>query len=127
MLYFRRTRFLRRIVLPLTLLAFLSACHKWVQLEPPVAHAIAAEELGTVRVTLTDSSRIVLKEPYVSGDSLMAMEEHARGVRLDEVARIEGRRANVPATVGLVIGILVVPVLALAVGCAVSGGCININ
>ena len=103
--YFRRSPLLRRVVLPLTLLAFLSACHKWVPLEPPVAQAIAEEEPGTVRVTLADSSRVVLKEPRISGDSLVALDDTVR-VALDDVQQIEARRANTPATIGLVVGSL---------------------
>jgi hypothetical protein len=75
MLYFRRSPFLRRVVLPITLLAFLSACHKWVPLEPPVAQAVAERDPGTIRVTLADGSQVVLKEPRISGDSLMALED----------------------------------------------------
>ena len=114
MLYFRRSPFLRRVILPLTLLAFLSACHKWVPLEPPVAQAIAEEEPGTVRVTLTDSSRMDLEEPRVSGDSLVALDGTA-SVALDDVQQVEARRANTVATVGLILGAAVLAVLGYAV------------
>ncbi len=108
MLYFRRSPLLRRVILPLTLLAFLSACHKWVPLEPPVAQAIAETESGTIRVTLADSSRIVLKEPHISGDSLMAFEDEKEpqtvALLLEDLQRVEEKRANTPATIGLVVG-----------------------
>jgi len=103
MLYFRRSPFLRRVILPLTLLAFLSACHKWVPLEPPVTQAITEGEPGTVRVTLSDGWQRVLKEPHISGDSLVALDDTV-GVALDDVQQIEARRANTPATIGLVVG-----------------------
>ena len=106
MLYVRRSLLLRRVVLPLTLLTFLSTCHKWVPLEPPIAQAIAEEEPGTVRVTLADSSRVVLKEPRISGDSLVALDDTV-GVALDDVQQIEARRTKVLATVGLVSGTVV--------------------
>ncbi len=110
MLYFRRSPLLRRVILPLTLLAFLSACHKWVPLEPPLAQAITEGEPGTVRVTRTDNSRIVLKEPHISGDSLVAFEEGKEAqtvaLPLEDLQRVEEKRTNTPAIIGLVVGSL---------------------
>jgi hypothetical protein len=117
MLCFRRSPLLRRVILPLTLLAFLSACHKWVPLEPPVAQAVAEEEPGTVRVTLADGSQVVLKEPHISGDSLVAFEDGKEpqtvALLLEDVRQAEVQRTNKPATVGLVFGIAVVTVAAV--------------
>ncbi len=128
MLYFRRSPCLRRVVLPLTLLAFLSACHKWVPLEPPVAQAIAEEEPGTVRVTLADGWQRVLKEPRISGDSLIAFEEGKKprtvALPLEDLQRVEERRANTPATIGLVVGSLVAAFgvsMALVIACQHEG------
>ncbi len=119
MLYFRRSPFLRRVILPLTLLAFLSACHKWVPLEPPVAQAIAERDPGTVRVTLADSSRIVLKEPHIMGDSLIAFEDGKEpqtvALLLEDLQRVEEKRANTPATVFLILGAAVLAFFALGV------------
>jgi hypothetical protein len=126
MLYFRRSPFLRRVVLPLALLAFLSAFYKWVPLEPPVAQAVAEEEPGTVRVTLADSSRIVLKEPHIMGDSLIAFEDGKEpqtvALPLEDLRQVEEQRTNVPATVGLVFGIAVVTsAVVVFVGAAIVG------
>ncbi len=127
MLYFRRSPLLRRVVLPLTLLAFLSACHKWVPLEPPVAQAITEEEPGTVRVTLADNSRVVLKEPHISGDSLIAFEEGKEpqtvAVPLEDLQRVEEKRANTPATVVLILGAAVLAFFALGVIACSGGAC----
>ena len=122
MLYFRRSPFLRRVILPLTLLAFLSACHKWVPLEPPVAQAITEQEPGTVRITLTDNSRVVLKEPRVSGDSLIAL-GYTVGVPLEEVQQVEAQRANTPATIGLVVGVILLVWAGLTALCAAEDAC----
>ncbi len=111
MLYFRRSPYVRRVILPLTLLAFLSACHKWV---PLYTQAITEEEPGTVRVTLADNSRVVLKEPHISGDSLIALDDTV-GVPLEEVQRVEEKRANTPATVFLILGAAVLAFFALGV------------
>jgi hypothetical protein len=109
MLYFRGSRFLRRVVLPLTLLAFLSACHKWVPLEPPVARAIAETESGTIRITLADSSRMVLDLPRVDDDSLYAIDVKAAGhvtVPLRDVVLVEEKQAEGGKTALLIGGIV---------------------
>jgi len=121
-LYFRGSRVLRRVILPLTLLAFMSACHKWVPLEPPVAQAITEEEPGTVRVTLADNSRVVLKEPRVSGDSLIGLDDTV-GVPLEEVQQVEAQRANTLATIGLVVGSVLLVYAGFAVYCSATDEC----
>ena len=112
MLYFRGSRVLRRVILPLTLLAFLSACHKWVPLEPPVAQAIAEAESGTIRVTLADSSRVVLQARYneIEGDSLYAIDELTRPVTLPlrDVVLVEEKEAEGGKTALLIGGIVLV-------------------
>ncbi len=74
---------------------------------------------------------MVVTETTVSGDSLMGLVERPSywergklkrgaepgGIPLDEVQRIEVRRANVPASIGLVLGItmlLLLPVAAMS-------------
>ena len=125
MLYFRRSPFLRRVVLPLTLLAFLSACHKWVPLEPPVARAIAETESGKVRITLADSSRVVLKTGYmeIDGDSLYATEKtRPITLPLSDVLAVEEKKGDGVKTALLAGGIVLgVGAAALAVGFALSG------
>ena len=121
MLYFSRSPCLRRVILPLTLLAFLSACHKWVPLEPPVARAISETESGTIRITLADSSRVVLKtgSMEIEGDSLYATDELTRPVTLPlrEVLLVEEKEAEGGKTAALVAGIVVA--VAAAIGYAV--------
>ena len=112
MLYFRRSPCLRRVILPLTLLAFLSACHKWVPLEPPVAQAIAETESGTIRITLADSSRMVLKTGYmeIEGDSLYSVDVNTRPVKLPlrDVVLVEEKEAEGGKTSLLIGGIVLV-------------------
>jgi hypothetical protein len=137
MRFFRGSPFIRFVML-LALVSFLSACHKWVPLEPPVAQALAEEEPGTARVTLANGRQIVFKEPRVSGDSLTGLVEQPsyieRGkikrdtqpisILLDDVRSIEERRTNVPATVGATLGIslLVLTVIGAAVFAAECSG-----
>jgi hypothetical protein len=121
-------------LLPFALLLWLSACHKWVQLEPPVDRAIVQEKPGTVRLTLADTSRIVLVDPSVQGDSLIGIlpktrwekpkDQQTVAVNLQDVQEIHERRTKVVATIGLTLGAMVVALAALiGVYCAVEGGC----
>jgi hypothetical protein len=125
MLYFRRSRFLRFVVLPLALVSFLSACHKWVDLKPPIERAFAEEQPESVRLTLVDDSVLAVKTPTVEGDTLFALaadrwEEVPTGVSrdgvpitervypsltvpLDQIRQVEVRRPN---TVGTILVVL---------------------
>ena len=63
--------FLRLVVLPLTLVAFLSGCsQKWVELEPPLADAIERRQPDSVRLTV-DGQRFMIHEPAVMNDSIV--------------------------------------------------------
>jgi hypothetical protein len=129
----RRSVLVRSFLLPFALLLWLSACHKWVQLEPPVDRAIVQEKPGTVRLTLADTSQIVLVDPGVKGDSLigtlpetgwMRKDPQTVAVNLQDVQEIHERRTKVAATIGLTLGAMVVA-LAAVIGmyCAIEGGC----
>ena len=123
--YYRRSRFLRRVILPITLLAFLSACHKWVDLKPPFERALAEEQAERVRLTLVDYSVLVVKTPTIEGDTLIALDTrwqdvpsgasidgvgvtkrvHPRlTVPLDQIRQVEVQKANVVGTVLLAAG-----------------------
>lgn len=57
MRYLRESTFLRA-VLPLTLVLWLSACHKWVELAPPYGPAIEAAETREFRLTAAGERRL---------------------------------------------------------------------
>lgn len=54
MRFFRQSTFLRLVVLPFTLILFLSACYKWVPIQstPPIPSQV--ESADVLRVYLTD-------------------------------------------------------------------------
>ena len=56
-------------MLPVTLVAFMSACHKWSAVEP--GQPFAEEGAEEVRITRTDGQWYVLKEASVVGDSVV--------------------------------------------------------
>ena len=61
----------RAVLASFALAALLPACHKWVSLDASPTQAIREEPSATLRLTLADSSRVVLEAPRVRGDSLI--------------------------------------------------------
>ena len=123
----RRSSFMRYIVIPLTLIAWLSACHKW-SYSPLSPSQTVSEEPDRVRVT-TSSDRWVLESPRVEGDSLfglMAKSGETRAIPLGEIQRLEIRESDVLATVGTVLGVTVVTGFGfLVVACAIDERCLE--
>ena len=67
----RRYGRIRRLVATVLLTVYLPACHHWVTPKGVTPQEyITAKRPSTVRVTLTDSSRIVLQNPRAASDSL---------------------------------------------------------
>ncbi len=102
MLYFRRSRFLRRIVLPLTLVALVSACTKWKTLEPP--YAPSQGEYEKLRITGDDGTRVVIHDPQIEADSLrgtVSDSDQIAAIPIDSVQKIEKRGANWLGNIGL--------------------------
>ena len=106
MLYVRGSWLLRRFVLPLTLVAFLSGCTKWRTLEPP--HAPSLGEYEKLRITGDDGTRVVIHDPQIEADSLrgtVSDSEQVQVIPIDSVQKIEKRGTNWLATAGLVVGV----------------------
>jgi len=98
---FQRSKFQRRIVMPLILTCFLSGCYKWVTLEPPVEQAIA-EHNGKVRITLEDGRRVEFDSAPVADEFWHRRAQ--RDTAFSEVAKAEVRKTNVVGTVGVLLG-----------------------
>jgi hypothetical protein len=118
MLYFRRSRFVRVIVLPLTLVSLQSACTSYVAMQSPYGQTILREEPGRIRVTLDDGSRVTISQPRIEGDSLLGFAYDAKNraytdtvrVALAEVTSVEREKADLGKsfnTVVLVGGVVV--------------------
>ncbi len=114
---FRRSKFQRHLVVPLMLVCFMSACHKWVQLESPLEQALA-EHHGKVRLTLEDGQRVELESVFVARDSvfrdIFGATRSGVGVPLSDVVKAEVRRTDVAAIVGLVVAAAAAGVVIMA-------------
>ncbi len=102
MLYVRGSWLLRRFVLPLTLVAFLSACTKWKTLELP--YAPSQGEYEKLRITGDDGTRVVIHDPQIEADSLrgtISDSDQVAAIPIDSVQKIEKRGANWLGNIGL--------------------------
>ncbi len=114
----------RRVVVLVTLVCFVAACHKWVPLESPVKQTLA-EHHGKVRITLEGGQQVVLDSAWIGQDSVFGLAEgDTTSVPMATVAEVEQEKANVEGTVGLALlgavaafGIFVAVALATCPGC----------
>ncbi len=115
----------RRAIALALLIWYVPACTYW-----QVAQGITPQQLiadkhpAEVRVTLPDSSQIVLDEPSIAGDSLAGfVNSKDFSVVASDVTQVAVRRVNGRKTVGLVGGLGLLAGL-IALGHALSNMCI---
>lgn len=120
MLYFRGSWFVGRVILFLTLVTFLSACQKWVALEPP--YAPLQGEYEKLRVTTDSGTRVVINDPRQDADSLWGIGSDGLPtavIPILSVQKIEKRGTNWLGSVGLAyLGLNVLGGVAMLVECS---------
>jgi hypothetical protein len=104
----------------------------WQVGTPTPARFVEAERPSSIRVTRTDGTIITLKSPMVRGDSLVGAVSSggaapSTGVALSDVTSVAVTKAEAGKTVGLVVGLLAIPVVvfgiwALAANASCGGG-----
>jgi hypothetical protein len=118
------SRFIHQVMLPVTLVAFMSACHKWTTVEP--GQPFAEEGTEELRITQTHGQWVVLRQSAMVGDSVVGLVNgDSVSFALSEVDKVEVRKTDVAGTVGLVVGIGAAIVAAAFVGFIVgcASGC----
>jgi len=113
-------RLVHQVMLPVTLVAFMSACHKWSTVEP--GQPFAEDGTEEVRITQTHGQRVVLKESAVVGDTLVGLVNgDSASFALSEVDEIEVRKGDWVGTTLVVFGATAGAFLAfVAVACAID-------
>jgi hypothetical protein len=90
-------------MLPVTLVAFMSACHKWSTVEP--GQPFAEEGTEELRVTGIRGQRVVLKESAVVGDSVVGLVNgDSASFALSELYEIQVRKGDWVGTTLVVLG-----------------------
>jgi len=105
----------RRPIAYLLLICYLPACTTWhIERGISPARVIANQRPDSIRVTRTDSSRIVLVQPnFAAGDSVTAIHNGYRArLALSDITQIETKRFNAGATVA---GVFLVSMGAVAI------------
>jgi hypothetical protein len=93
----------------------LTACTSWhVQTVSP-EQVVNTEHPKAVRVQRMDGSRVVLKSPRISSDSLLGTAiGQPTGMPLSDVYQLAVKRGSTGKTIALVVGVAAVAFLALA-------------
>ena len=97
----------RKLIAALLLAVHLTGCHSWHTATMSPAEVITDEQPSTVRVTLTDGTRLTVDDPTIQNDTIGGV------VALSDVRTIEVRRFSIGKTVGLVPGTPVVGIVSL--------------
>ena len=117
----------RTLLLWSALALWLAGCHRWVPVEPPGPGLRDAAESGysrTYRIYLPNDEVIEGQPVGLSGDSLVIRtQQDSVAVAEADVERAELRSVKVLATVMLIVGVAIAPLLfyAISIGIACSG------
>ena len=119
-----RSRYVRRVLVPVMAVSVLSACGKWTYQAMAPSRVVSEKEPSRVRLTMLDGGRMDLGDPIVSGSEIIGHPVHGPNtpehytlrVATDSVAAIEIRETNVLATTLLVAWGLISVVVIVAQG-----------
>ena len=115
---------LRLIGVTLVLLGQLNACTSWRVQSVTPGQLFARGTPKEVRVQRPDATRMVLKRPQLVGDSLFGRTDgKTAAVYVRDVSEIAVRRPNALKTVGLIVGIVAIPVALIGLKCLLQDGC----
>lgn len=96
------------------------ACMGWHTTGPTPEAALQTKHRNSVRVTLEDGTRQVVKQPEVQGDSILSRTTPGVGVPLARIRKVEVRRAQPVQTTLMLAGTLYG-----LVGASCAAGCLN--
>ena len=110
-----RSRYARRVLVPVMAASVLSACTRWKVQEMAPSQVVSGEWPSEVRLTMLDGDKIELFDPTVSGGEIVGHPTRGWGydrsdtlrVTTNSVAQIEILEANVVA-IGIVVTLALV-------------------
>jgi hypothetical protein len=107
----------------------LQACHTWqVQRVTPETLLTAPSPPSRVRLRIKDSTRVILLEPRLAGDSVQGLlaangRRDSVSVPVGAISEVAVRRFSAGKTAGLVAASTVGLFAVAAIGCEMAGGC----
>jgi hypothetical protein len=112
---------LRQLVACIVLASYLTACTSWRVQRLSPQQVLTAEQPTEIEVMRSDSTRVVLTQPEVSGDSLVGLTNAGRlSIPLTDIASVALQKGDPVKTVGLMLGLTALAVVALGVAVAIS-------
>ena len=105
----------RRLITGILLPVYVSSCTSW-RLEPLSPEHVVDRNVppSKVRLTLVDSTRVVLEEPSMAADSVVGESQGARrAVALVDIAAVQVRSSSTLRTALLVAGIAIATLAAI--------------
>jgi hypothetical protein len=108
---------LRQLVACTVLAGYLTACTSWRVQSLSPQQVLTAEQPTEIQVMMrSDSTRVVLTQPEVSGDSLVGLTEDGRlSIPLADIASVALREGAPGKTVGLMLGLMALAAAAIEV------------
>ena len=99
---------MRRFIACILLPCYLAACTSWKTQQVSPQQVISEEQPDWVRVTLTNGSQRVLKEPAVSGDTLSGLSDAGIPVHipLADVVDVAVEKTNALKTAALIYAVV---------------------
>lgn len=89
------------------LVTCLPACSSWKVSTVPPAQLLADEPPAKIRITLADSSKVVLSQPELVEDTLVGQSgDHQMRVATADAVHLAVRRKDAVSTVGLTVGLV---------------------
>ncbi len=110
---FSTSRFIHQVMLPVTLVAFMSACHKWSTVREDPRDFVGQNEVHKVRVDRRSGGVIELADPVVRGDTLVGSRNGEEvAIPIADVHQLDYRTFDGLGT-GILIGSVVIVGLAI--------------
>jgi hypothetical protein len=111
-------------MLPVTLVAFMSACHKWSTVQEDPRDFVGQDDVHRVRVERRSGDVIELADPVVRGDTLVGSHDGVEvAILIADVRELDYRTFDGLGT-GILIGSVVIVGLAIvAVGMYAAWDC----
>jgi hypothetical protein len=112
---------LRQLVAGTVLASYLTACTSWQVQRLSPQQVLTTEQPTAMEVMRSDSTRVVLTQPEVSGDSLVGLTKDGRlSIPLTDIASVALRKWAPVKTVGMMLGVAALAVVTLGVLVAIQ-------
>jgi len=102
----------------------LSACMSWQVQSVSPEQVVMSEHPTAVRVQRKDGGQLVVANPQIAADTLLGtVDGKATRIAIADISNIAVKRDDGTKTAAIIIGVVIVPIVALVAALCGSGGC----